>query len=121
MMIIYVLLTVFGCILVCFIQVFEQYIRKEQEEECASTNYPKAIDKNAEEITKRIKVLRSMNAQKRKVKATENKACKHRRITPRKYNIMRGKKAGNPAFLVCFSRRGGPIGLVHTHEWHTVV
>ncbi|KNZ51403.1 uncharacterized protein VP01_3970g3 [Puccinia sorghi] len=43
-----------------------------------------------------------------------------KKVTYGKYQLVRGKQVGKPSFLLCFSRRGGLGGLVHTHEWRTI-
>ncbi|KNZ56831.1 uncharacterized protein VP01_2307g3 [Puccinia sorghi] len=34
---------------------------------------------------------------------------------------MLGEESIRKRFLRCFSRRGGPTGLVHTHEWWAIL
>ncbi|KNZ60298.1 hypothetical protein VP01_1577g2 [Puccinia sorghi] len=51
----------------------------------------------------------------------KSKVGKRQKINLSKHKVKRGKKPGKPSFLVCFSRRGGPNGLAHTHKWCTIV
>ncbi|KNZ43896.1 uncharacterized protein VP01_973g4 [Puccinia sorghi] len=94
---------------------------KAQKKRRSSLEIAGKIERNAKWIKTKIREIKVRNARKRKAALLEKEINKKRRIKSRNYRVIRGKQEGKPSFLVCSSRRGGPEGIVHTHEWRTIL
>lgn len=104
----------------------------------SSEKAQKPIDKNAEDIASKLKIITSLiesatitkqnkemkvgkliKEKKRKMSAYLNISNKRtKRLIPKTLKV-RGRVKGKSAFLECYLRRGGSEGLVHTHSWAT--
>lgn len=99
----------------------KQNEKKAKEEKCSEKEIAKKINRNVEWIKSKLQAIDAITTHKRKAIAMEKEGIKKRRIIMSKYKLKRGKKPGKPRFLVFFSGGGGPEGVVHTHEWRTVI
>ncbi|KAA1086480.1 hypothetical protein PGTUg99_021639 [Puccinia graminis f. sp. tritici] len=92
-----------------------------QQEKDKSKELSELIDANTKAIAASIKTAFSLNARKRKALLAEYRATKKRRITLSKYRVKKVARSEKASILKCFDRRGGPYGLVHTHQWWALV
>ncbi|POW04496.1 hypothetical protein PSHT_11220 [Puccinia striiformis] len=99
----------------------KQKKKKEKNAEVRSiAELSRAIDTNTKAISKKLSLLRR-NACKRKAQAIETNAKKRQRVTLGKYRVKKVKCTEKASFLKCYNRRGGPSGLIQTHDWFSMI
>ncbi|OAV93555.1 hypothetical protein PTTG_00867 [Puccinia triticina 1-1 BBBD Race 1] len=89
--------------------------------ESSSKELSEMIDVNAKVIADRVKAAVRLNARKRKAQLADRAKTKKQRITLGKYRMQQVNHTEKAGVLKCFNRRGGPYGLVHTHQWWALV
>ncbi|POW02942.1 hypothetical protein PSHT_11875, partial [Puccinia striiformis] len=92
----------------------KQKKKKEKNAEVRSiAELSRAIDTNTKAISKKLSLLRR-NACKRKAQAIETNAKKSD-------EVKKVKCTEKASFLKCYNRRGGPSGLIQTHDWFSMI
>ncbi|POW04554.1 hypothetical protein PSTT_10337, partial [Puccinia striiformis] len=95
--------------------------RKASQRDKSSSKLSELIDANTTAIAGKVKAAIGLNARKRKAQWAQRAITKKRRVTLGKYRVRQVSHTQKASILKCFNRRGGPYGLVHTHQWWAFV
>ncbi|KNE97781.1 hypothetical protein PSTG_08999 [Puccinia striiformis f. sp. tritici PST-78] len=98
---------------------FSQH-RKQYNQRKASQR-DKSSNVNTSAIAEKVKAAIRLNARKRKAQWAQRAITKKRRVTLGKHRVRQVSRTQKASILKCFNRRGGPYGLVHTHQWWALV
>ncbi|KAH9457793.1 hypothetical protein MJO28_004854 [Puccinia striiformis f. sp. tritici] len=95
--------------------------RKASQRDKSSSKLSELIDVNTSAIAEKVKAAIRLNARKRKAQWAQRAITKKRRVTLGKHRVRQVSRTQKASILKCFNRRGGPYGLVHTHQWWALV